>query len=268
MAPDTTTDRDFDGRVAIVTGAAGAIGGATARLLAARGAGVAVADLDLDRLDDVVGACRELGAEVLAVGVDQSEPAAVDAMVAATVERFGRLDVLANVAGIWDFKLVEDTSLELWERTLRVNLTGTFLCCRAALPALRVSGSAAPGSAAPGSAAIVNVSSGSAFRPVKTVGAYAASKGGIVAFSRVLAEEAAPEVRVNVVAPGPTETATHEAAVTEEAKATTAAVAQGIPLGRMAKPSEIAEAIVFAASSRASFMTGNILHVNGGRFIP
>lgn len=246
---------EFDGRVVIVTGAGGAIGGATATLFAGQGAAVVVADTAASGLDDVTARCASAGAQPLPLVFDLGHAESIDGMVRDTLARFGRIDVLANVAGTWGFAPVSKTTDELWEKTLKVNLTGTFLCCRQSLPALRESGGV-----------IVNVASGAAFAPTPNVGAYAASKAGIVAFSRVLALEEAPAVRVNVVAPGPTETPTH-AARGDVGTRMADSVTAGIPLGRMATPDEVAEGILFVASPRARFVTGATLHVNGGRFM-
>ena len=273
--------REFEGRVVVVTGAAHGIGQATAHRYAREGARLVLADLDLDGAEAVAKECAERGGEALALQFDQRSSASVAAMVAAAHERYGPIDVLANVAGIYPAAMIADTSDEMWDDVLRNNLTGAFYCCRAVLPDMRDRGGA-----------IVNVASGVAVRPIEGVAAYAASKGGLAAFTRVLALEAAPLVRVNTVAPGPTATEGVRAAFTagqtgggdEEADAAGpgAAGATGAPgpaasgtersrldssmlLERWGQPPEIAEVIVFLTSERASFVTGQMIHVNGGR---
>lgn len=249
---------EFHGRVALVTGAGGAIGSATARWFAANGAQVALVDLAAERIDPLAA---EIGtqAECATFAADQCDSSSVDRMVEAVARRFGRIDVLANIAGAWTFSNVADTTDDAWDRLLRLNLTGVFYTCRSALQLLRETGNSS----------IVNVASGAAFRPLPAVAAYAASKGGLVSFSRVLALEAAPKVRVNVVAPGPVETPTHlETAGDTDAAAVMQEVTSSGLFGRMATPDEVAEAIGFLSSSRARSVTGTTLHVNGGRYMP
>ncbi|HXY90877.1 MAG TPA: SDR family oxidoreductase, partial [Acidimicrobiia bacterium] len=158
------------------------------------------------------------------------------------------------VAGIYPRATIEEATDEHWNTVLAYNLTGTFACCRAVLPIMR----------AQGGGAIVNVVSEAAFTPMAGMGAYGASKAGIVALSRTLAIEAAP-VRVNVLCPGPT--ARDPEPDSTAATAPAAPAVPGIPLGRLGSPEEMAEAICWLASDRASFVTGHVLHVNGGRLM-
>jgi NAD(P)-dependent dehydrogenase (short-subunit alcohol dehydrogenase family) len=253
------------GKVVVVTGAAHGIGEATARRFAEEGARIVLADLDVEGARTVAKVCEDLGVETLPVEFDQRSSASVTGMVTAAAQRFGRIDVLANVAGIYPAALVVETTDERWDDVLRNNLTGVFYCCRAVLPAMIEQGGGS----------IINVASGAAVRPMEGLAAYAASKGGLAAFSRVLALEAAPLVRVNVVAPGPTLTygikmgpigaglASDEpepAPGGERAK-----LDASLLLDRWGQPEEIAEMIVFLSSDRASFVTGQMIHVNGGR---
>jgi NAD(P)-dependent dehydrogenase (short-subunit alcohol dehydrogenase family) len=184
----------LEGKIVVATGAAHGIGEATAHRFAEEGAKVVVADLDAEGAAIVAKACRDTGVDALPVEFDQRSSVSVAGMVATVLEHFGRIDVLANVAGIYPSAPVVDTTDEGWDNVLRNNLTGVFYCCRAVIPSM----------IAQGGGSVVNVASGAAVRPLEGLAAYAASNGGLAAFSRVLALEAAPLVRVNVVAPGPT----------------------------------------------------------------
>lgn len=244
---------EFAGRVAIVTGGTRGIGRAVAQMLLARGARVVVvgrdrANLDaaiagLDAAEHVAGCQGDIGRAVTAT-------AAVDTAMA----RFGRLDILANIAGWFPTATVEDTTDEQYAETIAANLTGTFMFCRAALPQLRRQSGAA----------IVNMSSTAARFGTPGLAAYGASKAAVEGLTRALAVEAAPDVRVNAVSAGPTLTDTVRALVESDTTGAVQAVTQSLPLQRMATPEEIAEAILFLASSRASIITGQVLHANAG----
>ena len=249
---------EFRDRVVVVTGAAHGIGRATAQRFSEEGARVVLADLDLEGAEVAAKECARRGAEARAVRFDQRSSASVAEMVDAVHEAFGAVDVLANVAGIYPGAPITETSDELWDDVVRNNLTGVFYCCRAVLPDMRERGGA-----------IVSVASGAAVRPIEGMAAYAASKGGLAAFSRVLALEAAPLVRVNVVAPGPTATDGVRAAFSGGAPpdpgTERSRLDSSMLLDRWGEPGEIADVIVFLSSDRASFVTGQMIHVNGGR---
>ncbi len=238
---------EFEDRAVIVTGGGHGIGRATSRLFAERGARVVVADLDRDRASAVAAEC---GDGHVALHVDVRLPVSVAEMVAAAIHACGRIDVLTNVAGIYPQALMVDTTDEMWRNVLSTNLDGTFHTCRALAPHLLANGRGA----------IVNVSSGAARIPYASMSAYAASKGGVISFTRTIAAELAPLVRANVIAPGPT-LVWDDPDDVPDAEGLTGA----IPMGRFARPEEIAEGIAFFASDRAGFVTGQILHVNGGR---
>lgn len=233
------------GRRIIVTGASAGIGRATAELFLKEGAALALVDRE---------ACDLAGANVEAIVADVANEDSVASAVAWAAEAMGGIDGLVNAAGVFPVARLEDTTLDLWRRTLDVNLTGPFLMLRAALPHLR----AAP------RATVVNISSGSALIPYPDLGAYGASKGGVSVASKVWAAELGPRIRVNVVAPGMTRTRM----VTDwhaDADALAARAKQLYALQRIAEPGEIAQAILFLTSDESSVITGVTLAADGGR---
>ncbi len=253
----------LEGKFAIVTGAGSGIGRAAALLFAERGAGVCVADLDEARANEVATAITNAGGQALAVRCDVADAEAVHSMVEGTQERFGRLDVLYNNAGLWfpawgnyrpgftdgPSPLVEEN---IWDRTLEVNLKGTYLCCRFAIPAMRASGGGA----------IVNTSSVAALKVGwGTSDAYTASKGGVLAMTRTLAIAHAPHgIRVNCIAPGPVLTPMMGEMTPEKE----AWMRQWVPLGRWGQPEDIARMALFLASDDASWVTGAVFVIDGG----
>jgi 3-oxoacyl-[acyl-carrier protein] reductase len=240
----------------VVTGAGHGIGKATAELLAQRDIRLVVADANEERLALTVEACANRGAELFAVPFDQRSRASVDELFDRVDKKFGRIDGLANVVGIYPAERVVEMSDEFWDNVILTNLTGLFYCCRAALSRMLDTGGS-----------IVNLASILAALPREGMSAYAASKGGIEAFSRVLALEGAPKIRVNVVAPGPVLPATApDRALPERPPRPdpTAPAPRRIPLERAGLPAEIAEGIAFLLSPQASFITGQILRINGG----
>jgi NAD(P)-dependent dehydrogenase (short-subunit alcohol dehydrogenase family) len=245
-----------DRPVVVITGAGHGIGRATAQLFADEGAQLVLGDIDEGTLQDSAKECEVRGASVWAAPFDQRVSASVDHLFSGAVEHFGRIDTVANIAGIYPFGTALETTDELWADVLATNLTGVFSCCRAAL---RVMVPQQRG-------CIVNISSGAAEIPYAGLAAYSASKGGIESLTRVLAKEAAPSVRVNAIAPGPTLTHPHDESWDGEDDPLLAAatITASIPLGRWIQPEEIARAIAFLASDRASAIYGQIIRVNGG----
>ena len=242
---------DFEGRRALVTGGAGGIGLATARRLARSGARVAVVDLDEAGAQAAVEGIRRDGGEGVAIAADVSDEPAVARAVEQTTEALGGLDVLVNNAGILIIKAFHEMTLEDWDRTFAVNLRSLFLTCQAALPALRASSAGA----------IVNIASMAALRYTVPHVPYAATKGGVVAFTRDLAFElAADRIRVNAIAPGPTATGMMAQISDEQLESS----GMRFLLGRIGRPEDVAEAVAFLASDRAAYITGALLPVTGG----
>ncbi|NPD66596.1 SDR family oxidoreductase [Lichenicola cladoniae] len=241
---------EFDGKVAIVTGAASGIGRATVELLHARGASVVAEDRDPE-----VRAMARPG--VFPLVADVAEDGAARQAVAAAIEQFGRLDVLVNNAGIIINKLVVDMTVEEWDRIFAVNIRGVFLHSREALRAMIPNGRGA----------IVNVGSYACFQTFPSIAAYAASKGALAQFTRTLAVEAIGHgIRVNAVGSGDTVTniLNH---IHEDGPSALAAYGKNAPIGRAAQPEEIARVIAFLASEEASFMVGSITMADGGKSI-
>jgi NAD(P)-dependent dehydrogenase (short-subunit alcohol dehydrogenase family) len=242
---------EFEGKVAIVTGASRGIGRAVAGLLAERGASVVMVGLDPARIE---AAAASIGPAAVAVAGDIAVSETADRAVEAAMSRFGRLDILANIAGTFPTALLQDTTDEQFADSIASNLKGTFAFCRAALAVMR----------AQGQGAIVNMSSMAARFPTPGLSVYSASKAGVEAFTRSIAAEAAPHVRVNAVSAGPTGTESVHALMAADTTGATAAVTKTLPLGRLATPDEIAEVVLFLASQRSSCMTGQVVHANCG----
>lgn len=244
------------GKVALVTGAQQGIGRAIALALARDGADVGVNYLDDgSAAERLAGEIRSLGRRAMVIQADVSRTAAVDAMVRAVVDGLGPPEVLVNNAGVFPRSSFLDLEEREWDQVLGVNLKGSFLCAQAVARALVAA--SRPG-------AFVNISS-SAVRGDPRGVHYSASKAGIVGLTRAMALALAPHrIRVNAVAPGLTDTAQPRYGNTEEQIAVRA---REIPLGRMAQPEEIARVAVFLATPEAGWITGELIHVNGGFYM-
>ena len=248
--------RRFDGRAAIVTGAGQGIGRAVAERLAADGAAVAIADLNAETADEVVRSIASAGGRAIAVRTDVTDPADAERLAADAVAQLGRIDILVNNAGILRSTRAAEVTPEEWHLVLDANLTGTFLCARAAYPALRASGHGR----------IVNVAS-MAGRATSTLGGvhYTTAKAGVLGLTRHLAREWARDgITVNAISPGIVDTPMVRGSTNPERMTQ---VLASIPLGRLAEPAEIASLIAFLASDDAAYITGTNVDIHGGELI-
>jgi NAD(P)-dependent dehydrogenase (short-subunit alcohol dehydrogenase family) len=248
-------DQRLAGRGALVTGAGEGIGRATALLFAAEGAHVGVLDIEPDRVEETVGEIARLGGAALPLPVDVAEDEEVAEAVLAVEEAAGGLHVLVNSAGVWDPRdtAVGDLDVEVWERTLAVNLSGVYHTCKHAVPAMERAGRGS----------VVNVSSVVALRPEPVYAAYTASKGGVIALTLSIAQHYAHAgVRANVLLPGAIETAmTREAFAIPEYRER---ALSHTPIGRVGQPEDLAYAALYLAADDAAFVTGAVLPVDGG----
>jgi 3-oxoacyl-[acyl-carrier protein] reductase len=241
---------------ALITGASRGIGRATATRLAEEGFDLALNFLETEKgvteaLDEVV----DSGRKAIIVRADVSDMEAVESMTKRVLDEFRDIDVLVNNAGIYPRKTIDDVSQKDWDEVVGTNLKGVFNCCKAVIPHMK----------SRGSGVIVNLSSVLGIMGSKQGAHYSASKAGVIGLTKSLAKELAPfNIRVNAVAPGAIETDILKQDTPEQRKRRIA----GIPLGRVGRPEEIAEAVTFLATERSSYITGETLNVNGGLLMP
>jgi NAD(P)-dependent dehydrogenase (short-subunit alcohol dehydrogenase family) len=242
----------LENRIAIVTGAGQGIGRAIALGMAREGAALVIADLDEANAGAIKREIERVGGKASALYTDISNEGSVRGMIDHTLNEHGRVDILVNNAGIFPTSSVEEMAEEEWDRVIGTNLIGTFLCSRAVVSHLLTQRSGR----------IISLTSGRAFQGARHGAHYAASKAGIIAFSKSLAIELAPYgITVNVICPGITDTAQPRGHQTEEQ---IYAQGQRIPLGRIGQPEDLAGPAIFLASDAAGFITGQTILVNGG----
>ncbi|MBA3778160.1 MAG: SDR family oxidoreductase [Chloroflexi bacterium] len=251
----------FAGRTALVTGGALGIGRGICRAFSREGAAVAVADIDRTAAEALAEELSRAGGRAVAAVGDVSKAADAERLVNRTIEELGRLDILVNNAGIapidWYFRL-EDTPEEVWDRIIGVNLKGTFLMSKYALPHIRQAGGGV----------VVNMASVQGLQSMPKVPSYAASKGGVLSLTRNMAlDYAADGIRVVAICPGTIDSElvrTLARAEPGDEEANLARYGAVHPIGRLGEPEDVAEAVLFLASEQASFITGEYLCVDGG----
>lgn len=243
----------FDGKVAVVTGASVGIGAGIAKQLAADGASVIVNYAkNQAAADSVVQSIRDAGGKAVAVRADVSNPEQVDALIEAAVKNFGRLDILVNNSGIYEFAPLEAVTLDSFDRVFRTNVLGVVLATQAAAKHMTDGGS------------VINIGSNitSMLMPTSTI--YAGSKAAVDAITRVLSKELGPKsIRVNCVLPGPVDTEGSRAMGGGNSEQMKMIVGM-TPLGRIGQPQDIASVVSFLASTEAAWVTGSLLLASGG----
>lgn len=249
-------------RVAVITGAGGAIGRAAAVALGSRGFGVVAVDVESRVAEQTAAAAAEAGGEAMAVAADVSDDAAVERIASSSEQAYGGIDAWLNNAGVSGaIAPISEYPLDAFERTMAANVRGVFLGMRHAIPALRRRGGGA----------IVNISSQAGLRGVPNLSAYSASKHAVVGLTRGAALEVAGEnIRINAVAPGPTDTAMMKA-IEDEVRSQggdPAGFVDRIPVGRYGEPEEIAALITWLLADAPAFLIGAVLPVDGGMTVP
>ena len=244
----------LEGKVAVVTGAARGIGAACARRFAAEGAVVVIGDILEEQGEATAQSIREAGGAAAFVACDTGDGPQARALIAETVSRHGRIDVLVNNAGIFTIADFLDVTEEEFDRVLRVNLRGYFLVGQAAAREM----------AAAGSGSIVNMSSVNGVMAIESIAAYVVSKGGVNQLTSVMSLALAPKgIRVNAIGPGTILTELSGSLLTDEAARRR--VLSRTPMGRVGQPEEIAGIAVFLASDDSSYVTGQVIYADGGR---
>ncbi|MBM4338543.1 MAG: 3-oxoacyl-[acyl-carrier-protein] reductase [Deltaproteobacteria bacterium] len=242
------------GKVALVTGGAQGIGKAIALLLAKNGADVAISDINLEKAQETANEIQGMGQRSLALKANVADLKEVEQMVEAIVQQLGRIDILVNNAGITRDRLILRMTEEDWDAVLNVNLKGTFNCTKAAIRYMSKQKSGK----------VVSIASVTGEMGNAGQANYGASKAGVIGFTKTIAREfAARGINVNAIAPGYIQTAMTDA-VPDKAKEM---LKQMIPMERLGQPEDVAEAVLFLVTERSSYITGQVLNVNGGIYM-
>ena len=242
------------GKVALVTGAAQGIGKAVGLLLARNGADIVISDINLEKAEETAKEVQALGRKALATKVDVATLGDVEKMVEAILAQFGKVDILVNNAGIARDRLILRMTEEDWDAVLNINLKGTFNCTKAVVRHMSKQRSGK----------IVNIASVVGEMGNAGQGNYAASKAGVIGFTKTIAREFAHRgINVNAIAPGYIETPMTDA-LPDKAKEE---LKRLIPMDRLGKPEDVAEAVLFLVSESANYITGQVLNVNGGIYM-
>jgi NAD(P)-dependent dehydrogenase (short-subunit alcohol dehydrogenase family) len=246
----------FNGKVALVTGASSGIGRASALAFARHGAKVVLADVDVEQGEQTAALAREAGTDALFVRCDVSQRADVEVLINRTVQTYGRIDIAHNNAGIEGNRaMMAEYDEAVWDKVIGINLKGVWLCMKYELQQMQQQGGGV----------IVNTSSVAGLTGSRGVSAYVASKHGIVGLTRAAAlEYARSNIRINAICPGTIHTAMIDR-FTQGDAAILADFAEGEPIGRLGSPDEAANAVIWLSSDAASFVTGTTLAVDGGR---
>jgi 3-oxoacyl-[acyl-carrier protein] reductase len=249
---------ELQDRVAVVTGAARGIGRAFVLALGAEGCRVAAADVDLAGAEATAGLVETRGGTAVGLQVEVTQRASVAELMHSVLDRWSGVDILVNDAGVFPRATVLDMDETLWDHVLGVNLKGTFLCSQAAARIMVAQGRGGR---------IVNMVSRAAYTAYPRGAHYAASKAGILGFTRSLASELGSyQITVNAIAPGTVNTAMPRAAGISDAELF--ASGRAFPLGRIAEPEDMVPALLFLCGEGGAYMTGQVLHVNGGSLMP
>lgn len=245
----------LENQTALITGAASGIGAEAATLFAREGANVAIVDIDKSQGEKIANTICASGSRAVFIKADVSDPDQVQSMLNTAVEVFGSLNILYNSAGIAVSGTIENTSIEDWNRVLNTNLTGTFLCCKYAIPLMRKN---------VGGSAIITTASSVALVAEKEIAAYAATKGGIIALTRQIALDYAPyHIRANCLCPGWVNTAFNAPFIADPV-AHASMMKRMIPVGHETEASEVAQAALMLADPALPTLTGHVFVIDGG----